>query len=519
LPDPSVAVVITTCNHAHFLGEALASVAAQTVPPNEVVVVDDGSDDDPAAVVANWPAAGLIVQQNQGLAVARNTGLGAIGSDFVLFLDADDRLAPNAVAGGLACFARFPEAAFVYGAHRRVNGEGSPLGDIRFDPVGDDPFADLLSGNLIGMHATVLYRRDILLRHGGFRPALKRCEDYDAYLRLARQYPVACHSELVAEYRWHGGNMSGDHRAMLSTVLALNRAHRPAGHESLERRRAWRRGRRNWRDYYLRLTLDEGRAAGQPRWRRVLGASRLSPLATLRQGFWAVRQSLRRGIMGREAPKPGEVDLGDLNSTNPISQDFGWDRGLPIDRFYIEEFLGRHSNDIRGRVLEVGDASYSRRYGGAKIEQQDVLHVHPGHREATIVGDLSQAGVLPIDTFDCIVLTQTLHLIFDIQAAVERLHASLKPEGVLLLTVPFISPIDRGEWGKTWYWGFTPEALRRTLTDVFGRGSVSVEGHGNVFAATAFLQGLAVAEVDTRKLQVRDEAYPMLVVARAVRVS
>src|SRR3954447_22530496 len=139
-----VAVVIPTFNHAHFLGEALASVSAQTRPVAEVIVVDDGSTDDPAAVVAGRPGARLIRQDNRGLSAARNTGLRAARSRYVLFLDADDLLTPVAVAAGLACFDRAPGAAFVYGAHRRVDAGGRPLGERRYLAITGDPFAALL---------------------------------------------------------------------------------------------------------------------------------------------------------------------------------------------------------------------------------------------------------------------------------------------------------------------------------------------------------------------------------------
>ena len=134
---------------------------------------------------------------------------------------------------------------------------------------------------------------------------------------------------------------------------------------------------------------------------------------------------------------------------------------------------------------------------------------------ATIVGDLSQPGTLPAAAFDCLVLTQTLHLIFDMQAAVVEMHRALKPGGVLLLTVPGISRIDRGAWGADWFWSLTAAAAARLFGNVFGTHNVRVEDHGNVFAATAFLQGLAVEEIDIAKLAYHDACYPVIVVVRA----
>ena len=217
----------------------------------------------------------------------------------------------------------------------------------------------------------------------------------------------------------------------------------------------------------------------------------------------------------RPRPPLGSVIFGDLDSVVPISTDFGFDRGTPIDRYYIEQFLDHHAADIGGRVLEIGDDSYCRRFGGTRITQQDVLHVMADNPAATIFGDLSKPGILPADTYDCLVLTQTLHLIFDLHAAVIEMHRALKPGGIVLLTVPGISQIDRGAWGDTWFWSLTRCSALRLFSEVFGADNVSVESHGNVFAATAFLQGLAVEEIDTAKLQIDDVYYPVIVAVRA----
>src|SRR4029077_15967544 len=142
------------------------------------------------------------------------------------------------------------------------------------------------------------------------------------------------------------------------------------------------------------------------------------------------------------------------NRTQPISPNFGFDRGTPVDRYYIEAFLAAHSGDIRGRTLEVGDDSYCRRFG-KEIVRQDVLHIAADNPGATIVGDLSVPGVLPEEAFDCLVITQTLHLVYDMHAAVAAMYRALKPGGVLLLTCPGISQVDRREWGATWFWSLT----------------------------------------------------------------
>ena len=134
------------------------------------------------------------------------------------------------------------------------------------------------------------------------------------------------------------------------------------------------------------------------------------------------RQVLPRSVLRRRnplsTPVPGRVTFGDLRRTRPIDPYFGWQRGQPIDRYYIERFLASHGSDVRGRVLEVGDATYTRRFGEDRVTRSDVLHVDPDAPQATIVADLADAAHIPADNFDCIILTQTLHLIFDVRAAV-----------------------------------------------------------------------------------------------------
>lgn len=222
----------------------------------------------------------------------------------------------------------------------------------------------------------------------------------------------------------------------------------------------------------------------------------------------SIKRTLRR-------PRVGAVDLGDLARTQPISPAFGFDRGTPIDRYYIEQFLGANEDGIRGRVLEVGEDLYSRRFGRG-IERQDVLHLRdqPG---ATIIGDLSQRGVLPKEAFDCAILTQTLHLIYDMPAATRQLREALRPGGLLLVTVPGVSSVDRGEWGESWMWSLTKTSARRLFGDVFGPGNVAVSSHGNVYAATCFLHGLAVEDVETSWLDRSDDSYPVILAVRACR--
>jgi SAM-dependent methyltransferase len=227
-------------------------------------------------------------------------------------------------------------------------------------------------------------------------------------------------------------------------------------------------------------------------------------------------RSIGDAVRGNKAPSLGQVDMGDLARARPIGDHFGYDRGTPVDRWYIERFLASHADDISGRVLEIGDAGYSRRFGRG-ITRQDVLHLNEGNAEATIIGDLTQDGLLPGAAFDCLVITQTLQFIYDTRQAVAELKRSLAPNGVLLLTVPGVSSVDRGEWKDCWFWSLTEQSARRMFEEEFGAGNVEITAHGNVYSAICFLHGLAFEEIDSDLLRNDDPAYPMVICVRALR--
>ena len=280
-----VSIVIPAFNHAHFLGEALASAVGQTHPGIEVVVVDDGSTDNTAEVVRRYPEVRYIRQENRGLAEARNTGIQRSNGEFILFLDADDRLVPEAAAIGVAHLRERPECAFVSGGHRGIGIDGHDLSEGARPTVTRDHYLALLSGNYIWCPATVLYRRAALATASGFDPdpLLRACEDYDLYLRLARVYPVGAHDSLVVEYRKHGANMSDDPRRMLSAALEALRRQAPFTRNDPRRRAAIASGRAFWRGLYgqslAALARQQLRRPGLRRegWRSLKALARLAP--------------------------------------------------------------------------------------------------------------------------------------------------------------------------------------------------------------------------------------------------
>jgi SAM-dependent methyltransferase len=213
------------------------------------------------------------------------------------------------------------------------------------------------------------------------------------------------------------------------------------------------------------------------------------------------------------------VQWGDLRRVTPVSPVFGFDRGLPIDRYYIQRFLSAYFTDIRGRVLEMGDDFYTRKFGGGRVSKSDVLHVVQGNPKATLVADLTCADSNPSDTFDCIIFTQTLQMIYDLRKALSHLYRILKPGGVLLVTSHGISKIGRREvvdpLGE--YWRLTTQSARRLFQDIFPAANVGVGVYGNVLTAIAFLHGLAAEEMDQEELDYSDPNYEVLITVRAVK--
>lgn len=215
-------------------------------------------------------------------------------------------------------------------------------------------------------------------------------------------------------------------------------------------------------------------------------------------------------------PPVGRVRFGSLRRVTPVSRVFGFDRGQCIDRYYIETFLARYATDIHGCVLEVGDNVYTRRFGDERVIQSDVLHVTNDNPQASIVADLACADRIPPETFDCIILTQTLHLIYDVRVATRTLYRILKPGGVLLATFPGISQISRYDmerWGD--HWRFTTASTHKLFADAFPKDNFQVESHGNVLVAAAYLYGLAAEELDRRELDYTDPDYQLLITVRA----
>lgn len=531
---PLVSVIISFLNGEEFIQEAIESVFAQTYDNWELLLVDDGSTDASTEVALQYaehhPRKVRYLEhdghQNRGASASRNLGSSNAKGEYIAFLDADDVWLPHKLEEQAAILESHPEAAMVYGPALYWYTWTASRDDIHHDLMQElgvqsntliEP-PELLTLFLRNEGATpcpsgILVRRNINENIGGFEEAFRSIYDDQVYCaKLGLEAPV-----LASDKCWHWYRQHPNQRCRVTVQTGQYHSARLAF--------------LNWLQEYLsRQGVKDGEvwtALRKELWRyrhphlhRLLGqVKRLLKGIARRTLPVPVRRWLRSQWQSHQyCPPVGWVRFGSLRRVTPISRVFGFDRGLCIDRYYIERFLGHHSDEIQGHVLEIGDDTYTRRFGGERVTKSDVLHVQQGNPRSTIVADLTCADAIPSCTFDCIILTQTLHVIYDVRAALRHLYRILKPGGVLLVTLPGISQISRYDmdrWGD--HWRFTTRSARRLFEETFPAGSVRVEAYGNVLAAIASLHGLAAEELKKEELDYPDPDYEVIIMVRAVK--
>jgi glycosyltransferase involved in cell wall biosynthesis len=532
---PLVSVIITCYNHGKYLSDAIRSVLKQTYRNLELLVVDDGSTDNTPEVVLGFPDASYVYQSNSGLSAARNKGIVKSRGSYLVFLDADDWLYPDAIQTNLEYLQQNPACGFVSGWHDKVNEWGHPLHDQDEQVfVEDNHYQRFLWGNYIGMHATVMYQR-WAFSELKFDTSLKACEDYDMYFKISRKFDVGCHTKKLAAYRIHGKNMSANIALMLTHVLLVCNRQRHVLKNSAEID-AYINGLRIWSDYYSDKLCSELEKEGDT-WpganeisllvkEKPLKCLRLIAKKTNRRTMkwlknnlpdFAQRMLHKAGAQSEFVPRVGNIDRGDFDRVRPFSTDFGFDRGGAIDRYYIENFIRENANVVCGNVLEIGDNEYTLKFGQNSVKQSDILHVDQSNSKATYVGDITHVPEIPTGYFDCIIFTQTLHLIYDYRSALQTCYRILKPGGSLLLTVPGISQIDKGMWKDYWLWSFSATAMRKLMAETFNGSTVDIKSYGNVYVATSFLYGMGLPEIRKEKLDHHDPSYQLIISVKAVK--
>jgi glycosyltransferase involved in cell wall biosynthesis/SAM-dependent methyltransferase len=538
---PRVSVVVIFLNAERFLDEAIQSVLGQTRQDWELLMVDDGSSDGSSAIARRHaerdPERVRYLEhpghRNLGMSASRNLGIHHARGEYVALLDADDVWLPEKLARQVAILDACPEVALVFGRPLYWFGwTGVPedrqrdyVIDLRIpaDRVYEPP--SLLLPFLKREAPTpcpcdVLVRRDVALSVGGFeehfRGTYQVYEDQAFFSKVLLRAPAFVSSETWDRYRQHPDSCYAVAKATGAREVArqyyLTWFRRYLQKHAKDSGPVWQAVHTELQPFRLRTRL----LARYGKWPRAA----LAPARQLARALLpaAIRRRLDARLGGSNASVQ-PVRFGSLRRLEPVSRHFGWDRGgLPVDRYYIERFLEQHATDIAGRVLEVRDDSYTRKFGGHRVTRCDVLHPTTDNPKATIVADLTRATDVPSDTFDCIVLTQVLPFIPDAAAAARTLQRILRPGGVVLATMPGISQIiryDMDRWGD--YWRFTSLSARRLFECAFPGAEIQVQAHGNVLAATAFLQGISSRELRPDELDFRDPDYEVLITVRAVK--
>ncbi len=243
---PLISVVITTFNYATYLPKAVHSVLRQTYPTVELIIIDDGSEDETCSIIEDSWNVKYFYQVNQGLSAARNVGFQKSSGAYIVFLDADDWLLPDALEKNFLVIKDKPQVALTSGNYYLLN-EGSSKSNPVSVSVTGDHYLRLLESNYIGMHATVMYQRWVF-HEFHFDETLKACEDYDLYLTIARKYCVHHHQAFVATYYFHTSGMSHNYPLMMDgirTVLAKQAPFIKSSAEAL----AYEKGLQQWKDY------------------------------------------------------------------------------------------------------------------------------------------------------------------------------------------------------------------------------------------------------------------------------
>ncbi len=515
---PLVSIIIPFLNAERFLSEAIESVFRQTYQHWELLLIDDGSSDGSSRLadryVNSCPNKVFCFahpgHENLGLPCSRNLGLQKARGRYVALLDADDVWFPSKLEDQVKILESHLDAAMVYGRSRYWKSWTGDSAEVDYTPDLGVPTNQLIPGQQLLVSCYPLGKAgtpcpsDLLFR----RTALEKVrafEDwpfnfYEDQAFLARVYLE--NAVYVADACWDKYRLHPD---SCSAVVFKSGQYNE-----------FRKSYFEWFGSYLRLKNVENEEIWSllRRAQRQYGHPLVRRMKRIAERLGKDRNPADSGRVSRPS---NSVSFGDLRRVEPLSRNWGYDRGVPIDRHYIENFLAARAADIRGRVLEIGDDTYTRRFGGDRVSAIDVLHVREGNPKATIVADLASAPLIPSDAFDCIILTQTLQLIYDTRAALRTCFRILKPGGVLLATFPGISQIDSGEWGDSWYWAFTTTSAKRIFEEIFAASIVEVQSYGNVLTSISFLEGLPLEELRQEELDYSDPHYQMLITVRAVK--
>jgi SAM-dependent methyltransferase len=172
---------------------------------------------------------------------------------------------------------------------------------------------------------------------------------------------------------------------------------------------------------------------------------------------------------------------------------------------------------VKGDCLEVLNNGYTKKNGGTKVTKSDILDIDTNNKHATIIGDLRKLDSIQNDTYDCVILTQVLQYIDDLDSSIRESHRILKKGGTLLVTLPSVSRIDPLTGIAGDFWRFTEASARYLFEKVFDKKNVEIDSWGNVGICSSFLYGFSWREVGKKKLDFKDKNFPLIITVKATK--
>ncbi len=560
---PSISVIIHFLNAARYLSQAIDSVLRQTFPGWELILVDGGSCDDSVEIAKRYqaerPAQIRILehtgQTTLGIFSSRIWGAQEAHAPILALLDSDDEWHPQFLERQYAIYQRmFADRSgmvycpVVYWWEDPTFADQSYVQPMPSPGLHEPP--DLLLPFLAdgyqrsAANSGVMIARDLVLDAKILIGTANEGMVEDQYLWsfLLMRMPVFVNPEPLVRYRQWGG----------STCAATIKADKAKGLREIHLQWVLEYLRTSYHGQRQRELLQQVTQLLQQEYPSA--ARPIEPHAVLVSSISPLRQAIQRGkramcdMMKPRIPEKYYTQLQRAYRTchhlfwcapktfltplrrnihlfktrirfavkvAPLSEQWGYDRGVPLHRYFLDQFLQEFAADIRGHCLEFQENSYTTKFGGERVTALDILHKDAGNSAATIVADLTTANQIPSNRFDCIICTHVLHIVSELDAFIAELYRILKPGGVLLIAVPHIS-MNGLEWHELWR--FTPEGLLTVLAKAFGSEQITLRGYGNSLTSAGELRGVVADEFTLSELQTHDPRFASEICARVVKI-
>ena len=538
---PLVSVIVPFLNAEKFIQETIESVFSQTYKEWELLLVDDGSTDNSTKIALNYekenPDKVHYLEHdkhlNKGSSATRNLGIKNARGKYITFLDADDVWVENKLEEQVEILEAYTEASMVYGNTKYwYSWTGDPEDlkrdfivnyNMNLNTLVSPPKLLILaleSKTITPNPSNIMVRRDVALNVGGFEDAFRGMHDDQAFLaKLFITTSVYAADRCWDFYRKHPDSLStvaiikGEKAsAELFYLTWLEKYLFAQGINNISLWRALRYRKLRYRHPILSRLLEYSKWTSGAM-RKILKKTARYTLPKTLRGYVFSKLKNQKYI-----PPVGCVRFGDLRRLEPISERWGRDRGLPIDRYYIEHFMTLNSKHIKGHVLEFGDDRYIRNFYNNDISLSDIININKEtNPKTTIVADIVNAPHVPSDMYDCIIFTQTLQFIYEYKKAIETLYRILKPGGVLLATFPGISQTSGTIWSRYWCWNFTILSAENLFKEFFPQENIEISAFGNLICAASFLYGLSAEELTTDELNYHDPRYEIIITVKAIK--